>query len=44
MRPRVPSAHTETTPFHTKYLNGFTKCTQLLPVRVGPHPGTTRQK
>ena len=44
VRPRVPSSHTETTPFHSKYLSGFTECTQLLPSRVGPHPGTPRPK
>src|SRR4051812_48143704 len=44
VRPRVPSGHTETTPFHSKYLSGLTDCTQLLAARVGPHPGTPRPK
>ena len=44
VRPRVPSGHTETTPFHSKYLSGFTECTQLLPARVGPHRGTPSPK
>ena len=44
VRPRVPSGHTETTPFHSKYLTGLTDCTQLLGPRVGPHPGTPRPK
>ena len=44
VRPRVPSGHTETTPLHSKYLSGFTECTQLLAARVGPRPGTARPR
>ena len=44
VRPRVPSGHTETTPFHSKYLSGLTDCTQLLRAHVAPHPGTPRPK
>ena len=44
VRPRVPSAHTETTGLHSKCQCGLPECTQLLAGRVGPCPGTARKR
>ena len=44
VRPRVPSAHTETTGLHSKCECGLPECTQVLAVRVGTRPGTAHQR
>ena len=44
VRPRVPSAHTETTRLHSKCQCGLPECTQVLAARVGTYPGTARQR
>ena len=44
VRPRVPSAHTETTWLHNKCQFGLPECTQLSAALVGTRPGTARQR